>query len=114
MERLISRVAKVKGETTSRLSEFDSRDYLGALDGHDRRSLSHWARRMGKELGGEMGAHLHESAEKVEAGEMVHSLYDPVHALRYPVESHKARLEEEKGEQEPKKDEPLTIADMPM
>ncbi len=113
MERLISRVAIIKGEA-NRLNEFDTRDYLGTLDGQDPRSLSRWARRMSKELGGEVGAHLHESAEKVEAGEMVHGLYDPEHALRYSVESQKEKLAKEKGEQEPKSDEPLTIADMPM
>jgi len=113
LERVISRVAIVKGEA-SRLSNLDTRDYVGKLygDGLDKRELTSWARRMSKELGGEMGAHFHESAEKIEAGEMVHGLYDPEHALRYAADTQRQRLGEGKKEDEPKSDEPMTIADL--
>jgi len=86
LSRLISRVVHVKGEA-QRLAETDPNRLMGYLDGDqrlpERGDFAHWARRLSRELGGEMGAKFREMAEKTEADPYSLERMDPHHTLNY-------------------------------
>jgi putative FmdB family regulatory protein len=69
LARLISRVAVVRSEG-SRLDDLASDAALADLDERDPRSLARWARRMGRDMGEELGPEFDEVVERLEAGEM--------------------------------------------
>lgn len=69
LARLISRVAVVRSEE-SRLDDLASDASLADLDERDPRSLARWARRMGREMGEDLGPEFDEVVERLEAGEM--------------------------------------------
>jgi len=69
LARLISRVAVVRSEG-SRLDSLASDAALADLDERDPRSLARWARRMGRDMGEELGPEFDEVVERLEAGEM--------------------------------------------
>lgn len=69
LARLISRVAVVRSEG-SRLDDLASDAGLADLDERDPRSLARWARRMGRDMGEELGPEFDEVVERLEAGEM--------------------------------------------
>ena len=69
LARLISRVAVVRSEG-SRLDDLASDAGLADLDERDPRSLARWARRMGRDMGEELGPEFDEVVERLEAGEI--------------------------------------------
>lgn len=73
LERLISRVAVVRSEE-SHLEGLASGAALADLDENDPRSVARWARRMGGEMGEDLGPEFDEMVERMEAGEMPEEL----------------------------------------
>lgn len=69
LERLISRVAVLRSEE-SRLEDLASGAGLADLDESDPGSVARWARRMGREMGEDLGPEFDEMVERMEAGEM--------------------------------------------
>lgn len=69
MSRLISRFAVAKSEE-GRLDDLSDPGKFGDLDENDPRSVARWARRMGQEMGEDLGPEFDEMVEKMEAGEM--------------------------------------------
>jgi putative FmdB family regulatory protein len=69
LARLISRVAVVRSEE-SRLDGLASDAGMADLDERDPRSLARWARRMGREMGEDLGPEFDEVVERLEAGEI--------------------------------------------
>jgi putative FmdB family regulatory protein len=69
LERLISRVAVLRSEE-SRLEDLASGAGLADLDENDPRSVARWARRLGGEMGDDLGPEFDEMVERMEAGEM--------------------------------------------
>src|SRR5262245_22647953 len=67
--RLVSRFAVVKSED-SRLDDLADPAAFGDVDENDPRSVARWARRMGGELGEDLGPDFDDMVERMEAGEM--------------------------------------------
>lgn len=66
--RRISRVAMVRSEE-SRLESLMDTDFLSGLDENDPRSLARFMRKMGDELGEDLGDEFEEVVDRLEAGE---------------------------------------------
>ncbi len=73
LERLISRVAVLRSEE-SRLDDLASGAGLADLDENDPRSVARWARRLGGEMGEDLGPEFDEMVERMEAGDMPEEL----------------------------------------
>jgi putative FmdB family regulatory protein len=69
MSRLISRVAVLKSEDT-RIEEMADPSRFGDVDENDPRSMARWARRLGQEMGEDLGPEFDEMVDRMEAGEM--------------------------------------------
>ena len=69
LSRLITRFAVMKSEE-SRLEAMADPSAFGDLDENDPRSMARWARRMGQELGEDLGPEYDQMVEQLEAGEM--------------------------------------------
>lgn len=69
MTRLVSRFAVAKSEE-SRLDDLADPSSFGDLDENDPRSVAKWARRMGDEMGEDLGPEFDEMVDRMEAGEM--------------------------------------------
>lgn len=69
LQRLVSRVAVMKSEE-SRLEDLADPSSFGDIDENDPRSVARWARKMGDELGEDLGDEFHEMVDQMEAGEM--------------------------------------------
>lgn len=69
MRRLVSLFAVHRSEE-SRLDDLADPSAFGDLDENDPRSIARWARRMGAEMGDELGPEFNEMIERMEAGEM--------------------------------------------
>jgi putative FmdB family regulatory protein len=69
LSRLVSRVAVLKSEE-SRLEDLSDPSSFGDIDENDPRSMARWARKMGSELGEDMGDDFKEMVEQMEAGEL--------------------------------------------
>ena len=69
LQRTISRVAVLQSEE-SRLEHLADPSRFGDVDENDPRSVARWARRMGSDLGEDMGGDFDEMVERMEAGEM--------------------------------------------
>ncbi len=68
LERLMSRFAMVRSEE-ARLGALSDPSKLGDLDEHDPKSMARWMKRMGGELGDELGGgELDEMVEGIESG----------------------------------------------
>jgi putative FmdB family regulatory protein len=68
LERLMSRFAMVRSEDT-RLGSLADPAQLGDLDERDPKSMARWMKRMGRELGDELGGgELDEMVEELESG----------------------------------------------
>ena len=67
--RLISRVAVVRSNGGS-LDDLASDAAMADVDERDPRSLARWARRMGREMGEDLGPEFDDVVERLEAGEM--------------------------------------------
>lgn len=68
LNRLISRVAIMRSEE-SRLEDLADPSSLADLDENDPKSLARWMRRMGSELGEDLGDDFDEVVGRLEAGE---------------------------------------------
>jgi len=68
LTRLVSQVAVLKSEE-SRLESLADPSALAGLDENDPKSLARWMRRMGGELGEDLGEEFDEAVERLEAGE---------------------------------------------
>lgn len=69
MTRLVSRFAVARSEE-SRLDDLADPSSFGDLDENDPRSVARWARRMGDEMGEDLGPEFDEMVDRMEAGEM--------------------------------------------
>ena len=64
----MSRVRVVRSEE-SRLDDLADPDNLGDLDENDPRSIARWMRKMGDEVGEDMGSEFEEVVDRLESGE---------------------------------------------
>src|SRR5262245_56776255 len=69
LSRLITRFAVMRSEE-SRLDELADAAAMGDIDENDPRSVSRWARRMGHELGEDLGPDYEDMVDRMEAGEL--------------------------------------------
>ena len=69
MRKLVSRFAVLHSED-DRLERMADPGALGDVDENDPRSVAKWARRMGEEVGEDLGDEFHEMVDRMEAGEM--------------------------------------------
>ncbi len=69
LKRLVSRFAVAKSEE-SRMDDLADPGNFGDLDENDPRSVARWARRMGDEMGEDLGPEFDEMVERMEGGEM--------------------------------------------
>ncbi|MDP2663206.1 MAG: zinc ribbon domain-containing protein [Dehalococcoidia bacterium] len=69
LKRLVSRFAVAKSEE-SRMDDLADPGKFGDLDENDPRSVARWARRMGDEMGEDLGPEFDEMVERMEGGEM--------------------------------------------
>ena len=70
LNRLVSRFAVAKSEE-SRMDDLADPGKFGDLDENDPRSVARWARRMGDEMGEDLGPEFDEMVERMEGGEML-------------------------------------------
>ena len=68
LKRLISKVAVVRSEE-SRLDSLADPGNLTGLDENDPKSVARWMRKMGQELGEDLGPEFDETIDRLEAGE---------------------------------------------
>lgn len=73
LARLISSFAVIKSEE-SRMDDMADPSKFGDVDENDPRSVARWMRKMGSEMGEDMGPEFDEMIEKMEAGEMPEDL----------------------------------------
>ena len=71
--RLISRVAQLRSEE-SRMEALADPSNLSGVDENDPASLGQWMRRMGSEMGEELGPEFNEMVDRLEAGESPESI----------------------------------------
>ncbi len=69
LTKLVSRFAVMKSEE-SRLEELADPSNLSGLDENDPKSIARWARKMGQEMGEDLGPEYEEMIDRMEAGEM--------------------------------------------
>jgi putative FmdB family regulatory protein len=69
LRRLVTRFAVRKSEE-SRLDDLADASSFGDLDETDPRSMARWARRMGEEMGEDLGPEYQEMVDRMEAGEL--------------------------------------------
>lgn len=80
LKRLISRVAVVRSEE-SRLESLADPGQLTGFDENDPKSMARWMRRMGQEIGEDLGSEFNEVIDRLEAGEDPESIEQSVSAL---------------------------------
>ncbi len=69
LTRLVSRFAVVRSEEAA-LDALDDDSLLADVDENDPRSVAAWARKMGSQLGEDLGPEFDEAVDRMEAGEM--------------------------------------------
>ncbi len=69
LTKLVSRFAVMKSEE-SRLEDLADPSSLAGLDENDPKSIAKWARKMGQEMGEDLGPEYEEMIDRMEAGEM--------------------------------------------
>jgi putative FmdB family regulatory protein len=69
LRKLVSRFAVLRSEE-ARLDQLADPSVLGDVDENDPKSVARWARRMGSEVGEDLGDDFDEMVERMEAGEM--------------------------------------------
>ncbi len=69
LTKLVSRVSVMKSED-SRLEDLADPSSLAGLDENDPKSIARWARKMGDQLGEDLGPEYSEMIDRMEAGEM--------------------------------------------
>ncbi len=75
LDRLVSRVAVLKSEE-SRMEELADPSSFGDVDENDPQSMARWMKRMGSQMGEDMGPEFDEMVDKIEAGEMPDGMGD--------------------------------------
>lgn len=68
LKRLVSKVAVVRSEE-SRLENLADPSNLAGLDESDPKSIGRWMRKMGTEMGEDLGSEFSEVVDRLEAGE---------------------------------------------
>jgi putative FmdB family regulatory protein len=68
LRKLISRFAVLHSDE-SRLEDLADPSSLGDVDENDPRSVARWARKMGDQMGEDLGDDFHEMVDRLEAGE---------------------------------------------
>ena len=68
IKRLVSKVAVVRSEE-SRLESLADPTNLSGLDENDPKSIGRWMRKMGNEMGEDLGSDFNEMVDRLEAGE---------------------------------------------
>jgi len=68
LTRLVSRVRMVRSEE-SRLDDLSDPSQFGDVDENDPRSVGRWMRRMGSEMGEELGPEFDEVVDRLESGQ---------------------------------------------
>jgi putative FmdB family regulatory protein len=74
--RLVSRVAVLKSDE-SRMDDLADDAALSDVDENDPRSIARWARKMGEQLGEDVGDDFREMVDQLEAGEMPDDMPGP-------------------------------------
>jgi len=69
LRKLVSRFAVMKSED-SRLDDMADPSSFADLDENDPRSVARWARKMGDQIGEDLGPEFDEMVDRMEAGEM--------------------------------------------
>jgi putative FmdB family regulatory protein len=69
LTRLVSRFAVVRPEGAA-LDDLDDESLLADVDENDPRSVARWARKMGSQVGEDLGPEFDEMVDRMEAGEM--------------------------------------------
>jgi putative FmdB family regulatory protein len=69
LRKLVSRFSVLRSDE-SRLDQLADPSVLGDVDENDPKSVARWARRMGSEVGEDLGDEFHEMVDRLEAGEM--------------------------------------------
>lgn len=75
LTRLVSRVFQAKSED-ARLDDLADPSSFGDLDENDPRSVARWARKLGSEMGEDLGEDWEEMVDQLEAGEDLSELDD--------------------------------------
>jgi putative FmdB family regulatory protein len=73
LKRLISKVAVLRSEE-SRLEGLADPGNLAGLDENDPKSIARWMRKMGSEMGEDLGSEFDEVVDRLEAGENPESI----------------------------------------
>lgn len=69
LSKLVSRFAVIRSEE-SRLDDMADPSTFGDIDESDPRSVARWARKMGDQMGDDLGPEFDEMVERMEAGDM--------------------------------------------
>jgi putative FmdB family regulatory protein len=69
LRKLVSRFSVMRSEE-SRLEQLADPSTFGDVDENDPKSVARWARRMGSEVGEDLGDEFSEMVDRLEAGEM--------------------------------------------
>jgi putative FmdB family regulatory protein len=84
LKRVMSRFARVRSDT-QQLDDLDIEQQLGRLDGKSEADFARWTRRMGNELGEDLGADFRDMADRADAGADPIERVDPAHTLKFRV-----------------------------
>lgn len=68
LSKLVSRVFQIKSED-ARLDELSDPAAFGSLDENDPRSVAQWARKLGDQMGEDLGDDWDEMVDRIEAGD---------------------------------------------
>ena len=68
LKRLVSKVAVLRSEE-SRLESLSDPSSMAGLDENDPKSIARWMRKMGNEMGEDLGSDFNEVVDRLEAGE---------------------------------------------
>ena len=68
LKRLVSKVAVLRSEE-SRLESLADPSSMAGLDENDPKSIARWMRKMGNEMGEDLGSDFNEVVDRLEAGE---------------------------------------------
>ncbi|MDX1523745.1 MAG: zinc ribbon domain-containing protein [Anaerolineae bacterium] len=80
LKRLVSRVAVLRSEE-SRLEQLADPASLAGFDEDDPKSMARWMRKMGQEIGEDLGGEFNEVIDRLEAGEDPDSIEQSIPGL---------------------------------